>query len=70
MLIDKLVRLTPKNKAEIVEARHDSLDLLTAHQLDGHSDSIPTDPVKKLVLNIDLILYHYYPPPFKKDDTA
>jgi hypothetical protein len=61
MLIDKLIRLTPKNEAEIVEARHDSLDLLTAHQLDGYSDSIPTDPVEKLILNIDLILYHYLP---------
>jgi hypothetical protein len=64
MLIDKLVRLTPKNKAEIVEARHDSLDLLTAHQFDGHSVSIPSDPVKKLVLNIDLFLYHDFPSSF------
>jgi hypothetical protein len=66
MLINKLVRLTPKNKAEIVEARHDSLDLLTAHQLDGHSDSIPADPVKKLVLNIDLILDHHLPSSLQK----
>jgi hypothetical protein len=66
MLIDKLVRLTSKNKAEIVEARHNSLDSLTAHQLDGHSDPIPTDPVKELILNIDLILYHHLPSSLQK----
>jgi hypothetical protein len=59
MLIDKLVRLTSKNKAEIVEAGHDSFDFLTIHQLDGHPDPITTDPVKELVLNIDLVLDHH-----------
>jgi hypothetical protein len=61
MLIDELVRLVPENEAEIIEACNDPFEFLAAHQFDGHSDSIPTDPVKELVLNIDLILDHHLP---------
>ena len=59
MLIDELVRLAPQDEAEIVEAHDDSFDLLTADQLYGHTDSIPANPIEKLILNIDLILDHH-----------
>jgi hypothetical protein len=59
MFVNELVPLRPENEAEIVEAHDDSFDLLTTDEFYGYVASISSNPMKKLILDIDLILDHH-----------
>ena len=62
MFINQMVSLSPENQTEIVEAENDSFNLTAGGQFDDHVASIPTDTIEKLILDIDLILYHSHLP--------
>ena len=70
MLIDQLIRLSPEDDAEIVKAKNDSFDLMARRQLDHHMLSVSPDTIKKLVLDIDLILHHSLLSSSRKDLTS
>ena len=68
MFIDQLVRLPPEDDTKIIEAKNDPFHLTASGQLDHYMVSVPPDTIKKLILNINLILDHALPPsPPKKD---
>ncbi len=58
MFIDQLVTLRSKDETEIIKPEDDPFDPATGHQFDHHMASISPNPIEKLILNINLILYH------------
>jgi hypothetical protein len=72
MFIDQLVCLSPEDDTKIIEAKNDSFHFTAGGQLDHHMVSVPPDTIKKLILNINLILIHHALPPSlpQKDLTS
>jgi len=62
MFINQVIILSSEHQAEIVEADNDPFYLSTGGQFNGHMASISTDSIKKLILDINLILHHSHLP--------
>ena len=58
MFIDQLVTLPPKDETEIIKTEDDPFDFTAGSQFDNHMASFSPNPIKKLILNIDLSLRH------------
>ncbi len=58
MLINQMIGLSTKDKAEVIETDDDPLELTASDKFDGHSISIPPKLVEKLILNVNLVLDH------------
>jgi len=69
MLINQLIRLSPGNNTEIIEAENNPFDLATRGQFDYHLFPIPSDTIEKLILDINLILHHTLGPPLPQKDS-
>ena len=62
MFIDQLVMLPSKDETEVIKADDRPFDLTAIGQFDDHMASISTNPIEKLILNINLILHHGHLP--------
>ena len=62
MFINQLVSLSSKDETEVVKAENNPFDFMAGGQFNNHTISVSPDPVKKLILDINLILHHSHLP--------
>jgi hypothetical protein len=67
VFVDQFIPLASKDEAEVVKTLDDPFKLTAGGQLYDNMAPIPPNPVKKLILNIDLILHHRHLPSLPKD---
>jgi hypothetical protein len=68
MFIDQLIRLSSEDDTEIIKAKDNPFHLTAGGQFNHHMVSISPDTIKKLILDINLILDHALSPPHPQKD--
>jgi len=58
MFINQLIVLPSKDEAEVVKSDDRPFDLTAIGEFNDYMTSVPTNPIEKLILNINLSLHH------------